>query len=169
MSDASPADVPPARRWLRRLAGYALGLALAWGAIAFLAQPLEVDGVSMEPLLSAGDEVLVWKGARNFREGEIVVARPPALDGRSLITRVIAGPGRTIAFVDGERWLDGALAPEPWLRSGEKDLASLAPLVLGADQFFLAGDNRGALAVSRIFRTLAGGLLWVQRSSRCAV
>ena len=146
----APSSAPSRRvRWLRRIAGYVIGLALAWGAIAFLAQPLEVDGISMEPLLRAGDEVLVWKGARNFREGEIVVARPPGLAGRSLIKRVIAGPGRTIAFVDGERWLDGVPAPEPWLQPGEKDLASLAPLLLSADQFFLAGDNRGASMDSR--------------------
>lgn len=147
---SAPTSAPSRRvHWLRRIAGYVLGLALAWGVIAFLAQPLEVEGISMEPLLNAGDEVLVWKGARNFREGEIVVARPPALAGRSLIKRIIAGPGRTIAFVDGERWLDGAPAPEPWLRTGEKDLASLAPLLLGADQFFLAGDNRGDSMDSR--------------------
>ena len=149
MNGAPPPAPAPRARWLRRIAGYVIGLALAWGAIAFVAQPLEVDGVSMEPLLRAGDEVLVWKGARNFHEGEIVVARPSALAGRSLIKRIIAGPGRTIAFVDGERWLDGAPAPEPWLHAGEKDLASLAPLLLGADQYFLAGDNRGASMDSR--------------------
>lgn len=136
-------------RWLRRLAGYVVGLALAWGVIAFVAQPLEVDGISMEPLLRAGDEVLVWKGTRNFHEGEIVVARPPSLAGRSLIKRIIAGPGRTLAFVDGERWLDGVPAPEPWLHAGEKALASLAPVKLSADQFFLAGDNRGSSMDSR--------------------
>ncbi len=139
----------PRSPWPRRVAYYLTALALAWGMIQFVAQPLAVEGPSMRPTLGAGDEILVFKPGAACREGAIVVARPASLPGRTLVKRVIAGPGRRLEFKDGERWLDGKSAPEPWLAPGFKDLATLPERALGSDDCFLAGDNRRDSSDSR--------------------
>lgn len=134
--------IPSRARWARRAIFYLAALLAAWGLVMFVAQPLEVDGASMRPLLESGDEIVVLKTVRDYREGDVVLAAPAALSGRTIVKRIIAGPGRTLELRDGLRWLDGREAPERWLAEGFRDLTSVEARALGPDEFFLAGDNR---------------------------
>jgi signal peptidase I len=172
-SPAAPSPVPaPAaarRRQLTRLGIYLSALLLAWLVIRFVAQPYEVDGLSMTPALRADDEVLVGKWAARFgtlRPGDIVVIRRVEEPEWVLIKRIVAGPGERIGFRDGLRQLAGRPAPEPWLSPRYQDLTGLEPVLLGDNEFFVAGDNRWDSRDSRSFgpvrRSEIIGRVWLR-------
>jgi len=157
LPESSPSVTAPQsgrRHHLIRLGIYLCALLLAWLVIRFVAQPYEVDGQSMTPVLAAADEVLVGKWPARFgtlRPGDIVVIRRDQEPDRVLIKRIIAGPGETIEFRGGLRHLAGRPAPEPWLNPRFKDLSDLPQTLLGDDEFFTAGDNRWDSRDSRSF------------------
>ncbi len=150
-----PESIPPGQRHhLIRLGIYLSALLLAWLVIRFVAQPYEVDGQSMMPVLAAADEVLVGKWAARFgalQPGDIVVIRRDEEPGWVIIKRIIAGPGDRVEFRGGLRHLAGRPAPEPWLNSRFKDLTTLEPMLLGDNDYFIAGDNRWDSRDSRSF------------------
>ncbi|MFD8492210.1 S26 family signal peptidase [Amycolatopsis sp. NPDC059657] len=81
------------RTWVAVLSAAGLAGAVRW--VAGRLSAVTVSGDSMEPALSDGDRVLVWRsGLSRLSVGDIVVACVPALADRSwLIKRVAALPG----------------------------------------------------------------------------
>ena len=69
---------------------------------------------------------------------------------RASIKRIIGMPGETIQIEDGRVLINGQTTdcPEGWL---DADTAGAAaqPIVLGADEYFVLGDNRSASEDSR--------------------
>jgi nickel-type superoxide dismutase maturation protease len=88
--------VPATVARARPHAALAAVLTLATAAAALIWLRLSryvVRGPSMEPALRDGDRLLVLRGAQRLRAprpGEIVLARPRALDGREIVKRVAA-------------------------------------------------------------------------------
>lgn len=109
-------------------------------------RPCRVSGISMEPTIRDGTFNVI--NLRRYRTADpqrnhVVAARMNALDRRNfLLKRVVALPGETVAFRDGQRYLDGALALEPYL--SDPGNWNVGPLRLSADEFFIVGDNRSA-------------------------
>ena len=116
-----------------------------------------VDGPSMEPTFFTGQRVIVSRV--NFllaepERGEIVVFESPDRPGVEppLIKRLIGMPGETVEILDRQVYINGQLLNEPYIN--EPCTAGSCPddqWVLGANQYFVMGDNRNRSRDSRRF------------------
>jgi signal peptidase I len=121
--------------------GAALGLAIFF-LMKFVAQPVRIHGSSMEPTYHNGSfhavNLLAYR-KRPPRRGDIVAVR--MVGSRTYyLKRVLGVPGDTIAFTNGQLLVNGAPAPEPYLREAYD--WSMRPVQLAPDEYFVAGDNR---------------------------
>ncbi len=105
-----------------------------------------VIGESMEPALSNGQEVLINKIAYQFgapKQGDVIVFRPNGNENAHLsVKRVVATPGDTVQIVQGKVVINGAVYTGDKAED-TKDAGVAASLItLGADEYFVLGDNR---------------------------
>lgn len=116
---------------------------------AFLVQPFLVSGASMEPTFQNSNYLLIDEITYRFRapqRGEVVVFRFPQDLNSFFIKRIIGLPGETITVQNNQiivttsdkttTLTESYLAPET-KTIGEKTIT------LGADEYFVLGDNRG--------------------------
>lgn len=141
-----------------------LGLVIGILLVVFVVQRNDVYGYSMEPTLYDGDAVfveMISKYSNSFQREEIVTVNATGMEGYSkqekLIKRIIGMPGDTVTIKDGLVYLNGALLDEPYLAEGIKTFVSVDGVakgydnvVLGPDQYYIMGDNRGASLDSRV-------------------
>ena len=121
-----------------------------------------VSGNSMSPLLNSEDIVLMNQLKLDLGKPErfdvVVFERE---DQKRNIKRIIGLPGETVQIQDGQVLINGQVLEEKaitmevdgaMVKSQKKiALAGLAenPVVLGADEYFLLGDNRDSSEDSR--------------------
>ncbi len=150
-------------------------LCLTWLVITFVGQRTEVDGASMEPTLSHGDNLIVDKISYHFRDPErfdIIVFPFRHKENTYYIKRIIGLPGETVQIDDqGNIYIDGEVLQENYGREIIKaDKVGLArePVQLGEDEYFVMGDNRNnssdsrAEIVGNIHRDDIIGRAWVR-------
>lgn len=131
----------------------------------FLAQPYEVEQLSMERTLEPGQFVLVdkltvrWDG---YDRGDIVVLRPPPGWARSddapFIKRVI-GVGGDVVEVreDGRIYVNGGRLDEPYVyrvdgsQQPTSGAAGQSTWHVPPDEVFVMGDHRSSSVDSRAF------------------
>jgi signal peptidase I len=141
-------------RRLLNSAALVLATALLLVTAGILDAPLfavyRIAGNSMRPAFRDGDRVLVSGLALRLAGigvGDAVIAQH---SGDTLIKRIVGLPGDAIEFRDGICFRNGqaveAPLPQPFC-----DLYSEAPVCLGSDEFFVAGDNRRVSIDSRCF------------------
>lgn len=134
---------------------FLLCLMVAYGCARFITdffiQPIHVDGVSMENTLFQNDVLLVDKISYRFHDPERfdVVIFPYSMR-EYYVKRVIGLPGETLQIMNGTIYIDG----EPLLEGyGEEEIVDPGiaenPITLGADEYFLMGDNRNHSTDSR--------------------
>lgn len=125
--------------------------------------PLRLSGISMLPTYTDGAFNFANRAAYWFRQparGDVVAIR---MAGASAVyvKRIIGLPGERIEIVEGTVTVDGEPLVEPTVT--RRASWNLAPVTLGADEFFVAGDNRsmriehhdlGRVRRSRIIGTL---------------
>jgi signal peptidase I len=108
-----------------------------------------VSGSSMRETLQDGDQILVceptWLGTPAV--GDAVIAR---VEDEVLVKRVAAGPGDRIGMQGGRVLRNGAPVPEA-VPEALACADSFPELALGADEYFLLGDNRHVSVDSREF------------------
>lgn len=118
---------------------------------SFIVQPFLVSGASMEPSFSNGDYLLIDEITYRFREpvrGETVVFRYPGDNTSFFIKRIIALPGETITVKGGVITITdpatGTTLPvqEAYLNPETKTSGDKT-ITLGAEEYFVMGDNRG--------------------------
>ena len=136
-------------------------IALAFFVRMFIVEPIRVDGTSMTNTLKDGEIVLVSKLAYltgDLKRNDIVICRYPgrmnensafhvdlgaslALDSYTLfVKRLVALPGDTVEITGGHLYVNGELVEDPeFMASVPMDYAKQT---LGADQYFVMGDNR---------------------------
>ena len=108
---------------------------------AFL--PFKVQGESMEPLYSTGDfgflNALVYRWSDPERS-DIVAIR---ISDRNVmfLKRVIGLPNEKLEIRDGVVYIDGEPLDEPYVEFNDR--WNLQEHVMGADEYFVIGDNRG--------------------------
>lgn len=136
---------------------YLLGvLCLVWLVIAFVGQRTEVDGQSMEPTLSNGDNLIVDKISYRFRDPQrydIIVFPFKYQEKTYYIKRIIGLPGETVQIDDeGNIYINGEVLQESYGREvirPETVGVARDPIVLGDDEYFVLGDNRNNSTDSR--------------------
>lgn len=128
-------------------------LAVTFVLLNFVGQRVSVDGNSMLPMLSNGDQLLVDKISYRFAEPErydIVVFELKDDPSTHYIKRVIGLPGETVQILDGVIYIDGQVVEESYGREVMQDAKRASdPIVLGEDEYFVLGDNRNDSKDSR--------------------
>ena len=123
---------------------------------SFLIQPFVVSGASMEPNFSDGNYLLVDEITYRFKEperGEVVVFRYPLNKDLFFIKRIVGMPGEEVSYEHGGVKITGPQGTrtirEPYLGSENETFDFFSPVTLGADQYFVLGDNRSKSFDSR--------------------
>jgi len=134
-------------------AAIAIGIVLPFRI--FIAEPYLVDGRSMDPTFSTGDYLIVDK--LSYRIGEpkrntVVVFKYPNDPKRSFIKRIIGLPGETVVIKDNTVKIINKDNPEGFtidqsyiVHTSEDSITK----TLGADEYFVMGDNRKNSSDSR--------------------
>lgn len=115
--------------------------------ITFVGQRTAVNGDSMEPTLSSGDNLIMDKLTYHLRDPErfeVIIFPCPTKPDVYYIKRVIGLPGETIQIKDGCVYIDGELLETDIYGIAKMDEAGIAhePLTIGEDEYFVLGDNR---------------------------
>lgn len=141
--------------------------------ITFVGQRTEVEGVSMQPTLNNGDNLIVDKISYRFSDPQrfdIIVFTFQHKENTYYIKRIIGLPGETVQIdEDGNIYINGEVLKENYGKEIIKS-AGIAkdPIVLGADEYFVMGDNRNNSTDSRteivgnIKRDIIIGRAWVR-------
>ena len=135
---------------------FALVACITFLIIHFVGQRTVVNGVSMQPTLSDGDNLIVDKLSYRFHDPErfdIIVFPFQFQDNTYYIKRIIGLPGETVQIMDdGSIYINGekleenygmeVIKPETIGRAAE-------PIELEDDEYFVMGDNRNNSSDSR--------------------
>lgn len=142
---------------------FALGLALF--IRFFVAAPYIVQGASMEPTFEDWNYLIVDRVSYDIgapQRGDIVIFDLPQDTSRALIKRVIGLPGETVVLsgdaptvtIINAQHPKGFQLSEPYLDPADLGGQSNMRVTLGADQYFVLGDNRKVSADSRLWGIL---------------
>ncbi|MGN0299547.1 MAG: signal peptidase I [Lachnospiraceae bacterium] len=132
----------------------AIVVAAAVFIVTYVAQRTSVDGESMMDTLQNGDQLFVEKVTYRFSDPkrfDIIVFELKDDPKIHYIKRIIGLPGETVQIVDGYIYINGQLLEENYGKDDIIDKAGYAadPVVLGADEYFVLGDNRNNSTDSR--------------------
>ena len=133
---------------------FALVACITFLIIHFVGQRTVVNGVSMQPTLSDGDNLIVDKISYRFHDPErfdIVVFPFRYADKTYYIKRIIGLPGETV-YIDeeGTIYIDGEVLNENFGKEVIQDPGrAYEPVKLGTDEYFVLGDNRNNSSDSR--------------------
>lgn len=122
---------------------FALVVVLA--LMMFFIRTVTVDGISMEPGLLNGDQIVLQSFLYTPRAGDVVVVDSYTSFGLPLVKRVIATGGDTvdIDFEEGVVYVNGQQMEEPYISAPTTRAYDIAfPLQVPEGKVFLMGDNR---------------------------
>jgi signal peptidase I len=144
-STATESEAQPRRggwRLLREIAETIVLTVVIFAVINFATGRFRIEGPSMQPNLSEGQYLIINKLVYRLgapARGDIIVFHHPRNPGRDLIKRIIGLPGETVEVRQGQVYVDGDALREPYvLNRGTYSIH----YELGADEFFVLGDNR---------------------------
>ena len=143
-SDAVLPSILVGRNPRRTLARAVVLVAAAGALFGWVLLPVRAQGVSMQPTIEPGGFHVVNRlafvvGAPS--RGDVVAIR---LAGRSVVyvKRIVGLPGERLRIDGGVVYADGRALDEPYVRN-RRPSWTLPETSLGADEYFVVGDNRG--------------------------
>ncbi|MGQ0604304.1 MAG: signal peptidase I [Anaerolineales bacterium] len=176
---------PPAPRWRRvawDIVQTVTQAVLLYVLIATVFGRFEIQQISMEPNFHEGQRVLVFQLGSTLsslwadtahaageslpapfapQRGQIVILYPSTERTetvRPLIKRVIGVPGDMIEISEGVVRVNGAMIAEPYVQGRLTNcFGECGPLILGAEAYYVMGDNRPNSRDSRTFGPITGG------------
>lgn len=128
----------------------------------YIAKPFIVSGVSMFPTFNSWHYLIIDEFSYNFlREparGEVVVFHYPGDPKRHFIKRIIGLPGETVELKGADVYISNGTQErfkldESFIDDRYKKRDTME-ITLGADEYFVLGDNRAESADSRYFGPL---------------
>ncbi len=124
--------------------------------IRYIGQRTMVEGISMEPTLYDGDNLILDKVTYRFSDPkrfDIVVFPFKYKEKTNYIKRIIGLPGETVQIDEyGCIYINGEILPESYgkeIISSDRIGLAYEPIVLGKDEYFVMGDNRNHSTDSR--------------------
>lgn len=129
-------------------------IGLTYVIITYVGQRTRVSGQSMETILSDGDNLIVDKLTYHFKDPErfdIIVFPYKYEENTYYIKRIIGMPGETIQIIGGYVYINGQQLTSDIYGTEVMASAGIAaePIMLGADEYFVLGDNRNHSTDSR--------------------
>lgn len=126
---------------------------IAFAVVYAVGMSTSMIGVSMEPELYNGQRVLINRYAylmSSPKVGDVIVFLPNGNhNSHYYIKRVVAVPGDTVQIIGGRLYVNGEqIVDERYDKMAEAGIAE-NPLLLGADEYFVLGDNRNSSEDSR--------------------
>lgn len=158
----SPPEELPTESTLSEILKFAaIALVIVLPIRLFVAQPFIVSGASMETTFTTGQYLIVDQLTYHFEEpkrGEVIVFRYPKQPDKFFIKRVIGIPGDTIHISGQDVTLTNSEHPQG-IKLNESYILAMKPSsviteTLGADEYFVMGDNRDASSDSRAWGVL---------------
>lgn len=147
-----------------------LTVLLAFVLRFFVLQPYIVEGASMEPSFRNNQYIIIDKLSYRLRapqRGEVVVLHPPVEPNENYIKRIVALPGETIELKEGNVFINGTELQETYLgdeNHNTEEVSLPSKVTLGADEYFVLGDNRSHSSDSRewgsIHKSAMEGRTW---------
>ena len=130
--------------WAAEIAG---ACAVAVLLVAFFGHRISNSGDAMTPSIRNGEVVLVDRLVIDMKElsrGQIVAFRPNGNKEVHFYIRRVAGlPGETVQIKEGKLYIDGEELKSYEYVSEIRDAGIAAePVKLGADEYFVLGDDR---------------------------
>ncbi len=147
-----------------------MAVVLMFLVLVFVIRMVNVNGVSMQPTLQEGDELIVLSAAYQPQHGDIVVVSGDNTVGSPIVKRVIGlgGDEVDIDFETGQVSVNGEVLQEDYI----SEPTTLAydvqfPVTVPEGTLFLLGDNRPQSKDSRDSeigfvdeRDLLGEVVW---------
>jgi signal peptidase I len=168
-----PTEPPPSPTSGRRALGCLVEIVetviltaiLFWVIQNFVAQPFQVQQVSMRDTIQDGQYVLVDRLTPRFdgyHRGDIIVFTPPdnaeSPGGKPFIKRVIGVGGDVVELRDGKVFVNGTELDEAsYVYTVDGEAQATVPLngqsqwTIAPGELFVMGDHRGASSDSRVF------------------
>ncbi len=126
---------------------------LTYLVITYVGQRTQVIGESMMPTLEDGDNLIVDKITYRFNEPERydIIVFPYQHDEETFyIKRIVGLPGETVQVIEGILYVNGEDIGENYgAEMMEFEGVAVEPIELGADEYFVLGDNRNNSSDSR--------------------
>lgn len=120
----------------------------------YLMEKILVDGTSMENSLYDGEQVLIEKVSRYFdgpkRFDVVVFTKNHGTYTKTYIKRIIGLPGETVQIIGDCIFVNGVELEEDFGKDPIEDAGIASePILLGAGEYFVLGDNRRVSVDSR--------------------
>lgn len=126
---------------------------IAFVLVLVFGMRVSIIGVSMEPTLTHGQEILVNRMSYLLFKpdcGDVVVFRPNGNEkSHYYVKRVIATPGETVQIINGQVYVNDKVMQEYQFDRIEVPGLAETPYLLAENEFFVMGDNRNNSEDSR--------------------
>lgn len=144
---------------------------LAFVIVFSVGMRTSVIGVSMEPILFNGQEVLINRFIYSItspNRGDVIVFLPNGNENSHYyIKRIVGLPGERVQIIGGYVYINGELLEEDetYDKIADPGLAE-TEILLGSDEYFVLGDNRNNSEDSRsgnigaVSRSTIEGKVW---------
>jgi signal peptidase I len=137
--------------WVRTLTSAAVYATLI---VTFGFQVARVEGRSMEPTLQDQDRLVVSKLAYHVHDpavGDVVMLLHPNNPSQSLVKRIVAAPGDTVAIQGGSVIRNGVAINEAYVPAELWSFDTSPPVAVPQGFYFVLGDHRNNSSDSRTF------------------